>query len=375
MTNAQTGEIISFKVLGLDNYPSGPKLNTEVTVKYSKAGKAQFVLIVYIDNAPLPFGNVTRKNPYGVPTNKICNDYLILNSTQNVETRTYKFLIPIKYKRLTNRDNDDFYMAAVLLDTNNEKLTASKKMQLDISKLNVTTRQESTNSPQERAKREQQHKEEIKKSSQLGQLGGLFGSFLTDAIADDEYCSNCNGAGCSLCNGTGRDYTSNKFAKSGYELGRQLANQSSPKDVLNGSHSVKYENGTYTGNYKDGLRHGKGTYTYNNGEKYVGDWEYGAKTGRGVFTTADGSRYVGEFLKDDFHGNGEMYFPDGNSYKGWFDRSLFSGFGTLYSKKEKIFIKGIFEEGEMVKELKRGPYYGTKSATSVKKKTNNTRKK
>ena len=52
------------------------------------------------------------------------------------------------------------------------------------------------------------------------------------------------------------------------------------------------------GNWKDGKRHGNGTFYYANGSKYVGDWEHNLKHGEGVFTFEDGNTYMGEFERD-----------------------------------------------------------------------------
>ena len=361
---AQSGEILSFKVNGLDYYPSGPKLNTTVTVRYSHARKAQLDLVLSLDNGPLPFV-VSKNNPYGVPTKKYCGDFLLLNPTNDVVTKTYTFLIPIKYKRLTNGQSNIFYVSASLLDTDNIKTLSIRKQETDISKLKVTTHQESMNSPQEKAKRKREYEDNVKSSEQLGQLGGLFAGALLGG-SSKAVCSNCNGAGCSVCDGTGYDNVANDLYKSGYEIGQRLAKNS--KKGINGIHTVTFKNGKYTGTFQDGLCHGKGTFIFNNGEKYVGDWEYGKMTGMGTYTLPDGSKYVGEFVNDIMCGNGEMYLPDGDCYKGWFENGEMSGMGTMYYAKYKTYIKGFFENGDLVKEIKRGLYSGTRTIGRTKQK-------
>ena len=47
--------------------------------------------------------------------------------------------------------------------------------------------------------------------------------------------------------------------------------------------------GTYQGEFYDTLRHGKGTMTYLNGDKYVGSWKSGSKNGYGKYYYKDGS--------------------------------------------------------------------------------------
>ena len=73
----------------------------------------------------------------------------------------------------------------------------------------------------------------------------------------------------------------------------------------------EYNNGTYVGEYKDGKRHGQGTYTYPTGDKYVGEWKDGKKHGQGALTYVSGNKYVGEY-KDGKPWEGTGYEKDGN---------------------------------------------------------------
>ena len=67
----------------------------------------------------------------------------------------------------------------------------------------------------------------------------------------------------------------------------------------------------YVGEYKDGKRHGQGTYTWSNGEKYKGEWKNGKEHGQGTFTFPDGGKYVGEY-NDGRYWEGIMYDKNGN---------------------------------------------------------------
>jgi len=67
-----------------------------------------------------------------------------------------------------------------------------------------------------------------------------------------------------------------------------------------GSYKGKYD-GTfskYVGEFKNGLRHGKGTQTYPDGYKYVGEFKDDEKNGQGIETLGYGAKFIGEF-KDD----------------------------------------------------------------------------
>ena len=44
----------------------------------------------------------------------------------------------------------------------------------------------------------------------------------------------------------------------------------------------------YVGQYKDGEKHGKGTYTWSDGGTYVGEWKEGKFDGQGKETLSDG---------------------------------------------------------------------------------------
>ena len=71
----------------------------------------------------------------------------------------------------------------------------------------------------------------------------------------------------------------------------------------------------YVGEYKDGKKHGQGTYTYGKGkwegDKYVGEFKDGKHHGKGTYTFHDGGKYVGEW-KDGIRGNGTSYDINGN---------------------------------------------------------------
>ena len=54
------------------------------------------------------------------------------------------------------------------------------------------------------------------------------------------------------------------------------------------SHSIYKTRDYYIGEFKDGNRHGQGTYWY-----------------------ANGTKYIGEFVNDNFHGKGTEYNADG----------------------------------------------------------------
>ena len=69
------------------------------------------------------------------------------------------------------------------------------------------------------------------------------------------------------------------------------------------------ENGSsYVGEWKDGKKHGHGTYTSGKGEwegdKYVGEFKGGFKNGQGKYIWSNEDEYVGEFKDDKPNGQG-----------------------------------------------------------------------
>lgn len=86
---------------------------------------------------------------------------------------------------------------------------------------------------------------------------------------------------------------------------------------------------TYTGEWKQSLMHGRGTYTYKNRRTYEGEWVAGYKQGYGIFTWPIGDRYEGHFHKDQCHGVGIMSYADGRVYKGQWAENKKHGFGTM----------------------------------------------
>jgi hypothetical protein len=93
-----------------------------------------------------------------------------------------------------------------------------------------------------------------------------------------------------------------------------------------------YDNGRYEGDLtSDGCINGKGTFFFNDGQKYVGEWLNYKKTGLGIWYHVNGDRYEGEFLNDLMHGKGVYYFKSGNKYDGDWVEGKRTGKGNRFS--------------------------------------------
>ena len=108
-------------------------------------------------------------------------------------------------------------------------------------------------------------------------------------------------------------------------------------------------NGTYTGTFKNGLKHGKGKYTWKNGGVYEGDWINGEKTGKGKRTWKEsGNVYEGDFLNGEKTGKGKYTYKNGDVYEGDFVNLSYTGKGKYTFKNGDVY------EGDWINDLRTG---------------------
>ena len=97
----------------------------------------------------------------------------------------------------------------------------------------------------------------------------------------------------------------------------------------------------YIGEWKDNMRHGKGILQYKNGRKYQGGWVNDKVSGYGKTNYENGDYYAGEW-KDGFrHGKGEYTYENGEYYKGEFWNGLRRK-GLYYYKNGNTKYDGEF---------------------------------
>ena len=87
--------------------------------------------------------------------------------------------------------------------------------------------------------------------------------------------------------------------------------------------------GTYTGDWKDGKKNGQGTYTFANGDTYAGEWSGDEKNRQGTYTLATGDTYSGEWSGDEKNGHGTYTFANGDKYVGDWESGKRNGQGTF----------------------------------------------
>ena len=87
---------------------------------------------------------------------------------------------------------------------------------------------------------------------------------------------------------------------------------------------------TYTGHFKNGKYHGKGTMQWKNdrgewGNTYEGEWENGKRNGFGIMKWTTGCTYEGQWKDDTMDGQGKYTTDDGKVYKGIFKDNRLDG--------------------------------------------------
>ena len=119
------------------------------------------------------------------------------------------------------------------------------------------------------------------------------------------------------------------------------------EDVRSGVGIFYYQKGDkYEGEFLDGKKHGKGTYFYSNGDKYEGDFVNDERTGKGKMKYKKGERYEGDFLNGKKHGNGIYIFANGDRYEGEFKNNQIEGKGKFWYESMGDYYEGDFLNGK-----------------------------
>lgn len=94
---------------------------------------------------------------------------------------------------------------------------------------------------------------------------------------------------------------------------------------------MRYNNGDiFQGEYRGGIRVGKGTYFFSTGETIEGEW-FGDLTVRGTITYTNGDIYSGQIYKAQKHGLGSYTYSNGCEYRGYWRNDLKHGEGQFWN--------------------------------------------
>ena len=95
----------------------------------------------------------------------------------------------------------------------------------------------------------------------------------------------------------------------------------------------------YVGEFRKGMKHGRGVKTWSWGDRYEGEFRDDHKHGKGMYvwgagTQWAGQRYVGEFVADAREGWGTYFWPNGDRFDGQWKEDLRYGYTAMEQRRE-----------------------------------------
>ncbi len=117
---------------------------------------------------------------------------------------------------------------------------------------------------------------------------------------------------------------------------------------------------SYTGDFRDGVRAGRGVYEYASGARYKGGWEENRKSGLGraryveKIEAEDGtvrsqiSEYHGNFHDGLKHGPGSFRYASGDIFSGNWASGKKHGQGTYFFAADGSTLEGTWKSGEII---------------------------
>jgi len=115
--------------------------------------------------------------------------------------------------------------------------------------------------------------------------------------------------------------------------------------LRHGRGTLEWENGDkYEGQFYNGMRHGVGKLAFADGSEYDGWWRYNRMDGHGTRRFPNGNLYVGNYVDGRRNGQGRHVFANGDQYVGEFKDDAMHGTGRYYFKNNESF-EGAFNRG------------------------------
>jgi hypothetical protein len=106
------------------------------------------------------------------------------------------------------------------------------------------------------------------------------------------------------------------------------------------------DSSVYCGQFKNGLRHGRGEWRNSDGDAYSGEWNGDKAFGAGKLTFAAGGYVEGEWADGYMNGQGKKVWADGSSFEGQFFRDVLHGHGKKYSPPDPAGVATLIREGQ-----------------------------
>ena len=103
----------------------------------------------------------------------------------------------------------------------------------------------------------------------------------------------------------------------------------------------------YTGQWKSGIKQGRGKSVWATGQSYDGDWVADKPEGKGIITFANGDRYEGQVSNGLPQGKGVKIFASQDRYEGGFAQGEAQGEGAYRWKNGDVYA-GSWQKGKKV---------------------------
>jgi hypothetical protein len=127
-------------------------------------------------------------------------------------------------------------------------------------------------------------------------------------------------------------------------------NLTGPNEILQGFHDVSVSSGDrYLGHFVQGLRSGKGTYSWSCGDVFEGSWYDDERNGFGILRYQNGDVYEGEWVQGERSEWGKMTFFCGDTFQGEWSHDNFCGKG-VYTFSDGRCLQGQWADGMLIKE-------------------------
>lgn len=121
------------------------------------------------------------------------------------------------------------------------------------------------------------------------------------------------------------------------------------KDKFHGFGKLYTSSGVYEGLFENGVKNGRGKFTWFRGDTYDGNWRNGFMDGYGVYTSAKaGTMYTGNFLKGTRHGKGNEVNEAGEKYSGHWERNKKHGEGNFRWANGK-WRSGVWDQDKHIR--------------------------
>jgi hypothetical protein len=92
-----------------------------------------------------------------------------------------------------------------------------------------------------------------------------------------------------------------------------------------------------------------GKWSSSNGDTFVGEYKDGKRHGQGTYTYATGNKFVGEYIDDQPNGQGSFFGFDGSVGLGEWKDGKPNGRFIIYRADKSIDSSGIFKNGQLIK--------------------------